>query len=71
MQVKLKKINEQKSAMEHELQKELTGKLRESFNLRMQQGTGQLARPDQMRKVRKDIARINTVMNEQKKSGNA
>lgn len=54
-----------------ELKKELTGKLRESFNLRMQQGTGQLARPDQMRKVRKDIARINTVMNEQKKAGNA
>lgn len=54
-----------------ELQKELTDKLRESFNLRMQQGTGQLARPDQMRKVRKDIARINTVMNEQKKAGNA
>lgn len=54
-----------------ELQKELTGKLRENFNLRMQRGTGQLARPDQMRKVRKDIARINTVMNEQKKAGNA
>ncbi len=55
----------------NELQKELTDKLREHFNLRMQQGIGQLARPDQMRKVRKDIARINTVMNEQKKAGNA
>jgi large subunit ribosomal protein L29 len=55
----------------NELQKELTDKLRESFNLRMQQGTGQLSRPNQMRKVRKDIARINTVMNEQKKAGNA
>jgi len=54
-----------------ELQKELTAKLRENFNLRMQRGTGQLARPDQMRKVRKDIARINTVMNEQKRAGNA
>jgi len=35
----------------------------------MQRGTGQLTRPDQMRKVRKDIARVNTVLNE--KTGDA
>jgi len=47
-----------------ELQDELQGLLREQFNLRMQQATGQLARPDQFGRVRKDIARVKTVMTE-------
>jgi len=51
-----------------ELRMELTSKLREQFNLRMQQGMGQLSRPDQMNRVRKDIARIYTVLNEQTKA---
>ena len=37
---------------------------REQFNLRMQTGSGQTGRPSQMRAVRRDIARIKTVMNE-------
>ena len=37
---------------------------REQFNLRMQKGTGQLSKPAQVKKVRRDIARIHTVMNE-------
>jgi large subunit ribosomal protein L29 len=52
-----------------ELKTELLGLLREQFNLRMQRGTGQLSRPDQMGKVRKDIARINTVINEKISTG--
>ncbi len=59
----------QKSALE--LQQELDGLLREQFNLRMQKGTGQLARPDQVKKVRRDIARIKTVINQKVKSGDA
>jgi len=47
-----------------ELQKQLEDLLREQFNLRMQKGTGQLARPSQMKSVRRDIARIKTVMAE-------
>ena len=47
-----------------ELNEELVALRREQFNLRMQKGTGQLARPDQMRKVRRDIARLKTVLNE-------
>jgi large subunit ribosomal protein L29 len=42
----------------------LLEKAREQFNLRMQKGTGQLARPDQIKKVRRDIARIHTILNE-------
>jgi large subunit ribosomal protein L29 len=45
--------------------------LRERFNLSMQRGTGQLARPDQFRKVRRDIARINTVLTEKAQAGDA
>ena len=38
---------------------------KEQFNLRMQLGTGQTGRPSQVRAVRRDIARIKTVLNEQ------
>ena len=38
--------------------------LREQFNLRMQKGTGQIAKPSQMKSVRRDIARIKTVLTE-------
>jgi large subunit ribosomal protein L29 len=53
-----------------ELQKSLEDLLKEQFNLRMQQGSGQLTRPSQMKSVRRDIARIKTVMHE-KAAGNA
>lgn len=54
-----------------ELKQELQGLLREQFNLRMQKGTGQLSRPDQVRKVRRNIARVKTVINEKAKAGSA
>jgi large subunit ribosomal protein L29 len=54
-----------------ELNEELSGLLREQFNLRMQQGTGQLARPDQVKKVRRNIARVKTIINEKSKAGEA
>lgn len=44
--------------------KELNGLLREQFNLRMQKATGQLANTAKLGQVRRDIARIRTVMNE-------
>ena len=52
-----------------ELKAELKGLLREEFNLRMQKATGQLARPHQFQRIRRDIARIKTGLNE--KAGNA
>ena len=54
-----------------ELRLELHNLLREKFNLNMQRGTGQLSRPDQMRNVRKDIARVYTVINEKTNAGDA
>jgi len=52
-----------------ELRTTLQDLLREQFSLRMQQGSGQLARHHAMNDVRRNIARVMTVMNEQKKAG--
>ena len=46
--------------------KELQGLLREQFNLRMQKATGQLANSANVRKVRRNIARLRTVMSQEK-----
>lgn len=37
---------------------------KEQFSLRMQHGTGQLGTPHELRRVRKDIARLKTVLNQ-------
>ena len=47
-----------------ELQEVLLELRKEQFNLRMQQGTGQLSRPSEMGRVRKSIARVKTVLTE-------
>lgn len=47
-----------------DLRKELLALTREAFNLRMQKATGQIARPSQFKAVRRDIARIKTVLRE-------
>ncbi len=47
-----------------ELQKELESLLRAQFGLRMQLATQQLSNTSQMKKVKRDIARVRTVMRE-------
>ena len=47
-----------------ELQKELEGPLRAQFGLRMQLATQQLTNTSQLKKVRRDIARVRTLMKE-------
>jgi large subunit ribosomal protein L29 len=47
-----------------ELQQELMALLREHFNLRMQKATGQLGQTHQLGRVRRDIARVRTVLKE-------
>ncbi len=54
-----------------ELEQELRERLREQFNLRMQQGSGQLSRPHQMKTVRREIARIRTIVNEKQRTDGA
>lgn len=52
-----------------ELEAELGELQKEQFNLRMQQGSGQLARPHLMKEVRRNIARVKTVMSEKSAVG--
>ena len=47
-----------------ELNEELVALRREQFNLRMQQATDELAQHTQHGRVRRDIARVKTVLNE-------
>lgn len=51
-----------------ELNEELQSLLKAQFNLRMQRATQQLSDSSQLRKVRRDIARVRTVLTE--KAGN-
>lgn len=47
-----------------ELKEELLKLRREQFNLRMAAAAGQPSRPDQHGKVRKNVARVKTILNE-------
>ena len=47
-----------------ELQKELEALLRAQFGLRMQLATQQLTNTSQLKKVRRDIARVRTIIKE-------
>jgi large subunit ribosomal protein L29 len=47
-----------------ELQKELEALLRAQFGLRMQLATQQLGNTSQLKKLRRDIARVRTIMRE-------
>ena len=51
-----------------ELETKLVQNKKEQFNLRVQQSTGQLSNTSQVRKVRKEIAQINTLIAERKKN---
>ena len=58
------KATELKDKSVEELNEELLNLLRERFNLRMQHSSGQLEKTDQLRKVRRNIARVKTIMTE-------
>lgn len=58
------KASELRSKSAEELNEELLGTLKEQFALRMQQATGQLSRPSDMKLARRKIARIKTILNE-------
>jgi large subunit ribosomal protein L29 len=58
------KATELKEKSVEELNTELLSLLREQFNLRMQASTGQLEKTDQLRKVRRNIARVKTILTE-------
>jgi large subunit ribosomal protein L29 len=64
-------VNEMKGKTTVELSDELSGLLQEQFSLRMQKGMGQMTNIHELRRVRRNIARIKTVMTEKSQEGNA
>ncbi|OKL42777.1 50S ribosomal protein L29 [Pseudovibrio exalbescens] len=54
-----------------QLREELESLKKEQFNLRFQRATGQLENTARVRQVRRDIARIQTIMREMRVSDNA
>ena len=58
------KASELKAKSVEELKAELLGLLREQCNLRMQAATGQLAQTHLLKTVRRDIARVKTILTE-------
>ncbi len=58
------KAKELRDLSAEELEKKLADLKEELFNLRFQLATGQLENPMRVRDVRKDIARVKTVMQE-------
>ena len=58
-------VSELREKSTGELNEELMALLREQFNLRMQKSTGQLNRVHLLRVVRRNIARVKTILKEQ------
>ncbi|MBM7072951.1 50S ribosomal protein L29 [Shewanella sp. OPT22] len=56
------KASELREKSVEDLNAELLGLLREQFNLRMQHATGQLTQTTQLKTVRRNIARVKTII---------
>ena len=56
------KVSELRNKSSEELRQELLAMLRAQFGLRMQHATQQLGNTNQLRNVRRDIARIKTIL---------
>ncbi len=57
-----------RSKSKAELGEELLLLRKEQFNLRMQQATGQLAQPHEHKRVRRNVARVKTIIRELERS---
>ena len=58
------KVVEYRSKSDDELQEEVRDLKKEAFNLRFQKASGQLENTARQRQVRRDVARVKTVLNE-------
>ncbi|MDD6880625.1 MAG: 50S ribosomal protein L29 [Firmicutes bacterium] len=57
-------LKKMRTMTEVELNTELSKMKKELFNLRFQHATGQLENPVKMRELKKDIARVKTIIKE-------
>jgi large subunit ribosomal protein L29 len=61
-------VSDLRGMSQEDLSKELINLRREQFNLRMQRASGQLTRPHEYGRVKKDIARVKTILGELKQT---
>lgn len=62
------KVEDLRQKSEDELNQEVLDLRKEAFNLRFQRASGQLENTARVRQVRRDIARIKTVLHERRAS---
>ncbi|WP_100623305.1 50S ribosomal protein L29 [Candidatus Coxiella mudrowiae] len=62
------KTNDLRNKTEAELKKEFLELLKEQFNFRMQKGMGEVPRPHLYKQVRRNIARIKTLLREKERT---
>ena len=65
------KAKEIRERSDDELRKALSDLEEQLFKLRFQKSTGQIENPTKIREVRKDIARVLTVINDRRAEGSA
>ena len=64
-------VKDYRDKSEADLNQELINLRKEQFSLRMQKGADQLSKPHLYKAVRRDIARLKTILSEKQKAGNA
>lgn len=64
-------VKDYRDKSEADLNQELISLRKEQFSLRMQKGADQLSKPHLYKAVRRDIARLKTILAEKQKAGNA
>ena len=64
-------LKKMRDMTEIELNTELSKMKKELFNLRFQHATGQLENPLKMRELKKDIARVKTIIREKERASAA
>lgn len=58
------KINELRKLSDKELNDKIVESKRNLFDLRLKQSTGNLEKPSQLRELRKDVAKMKTILRE-------
>lgn len=64
------KIKELRELSTEDLNKKITESKKELFNMRMKQATGALEKPSKIKELRKDVARMKTIIREREIGGN-
>lgn len=62
------KIKELRNLTDNDLQKKISESKKELFDLRLKQSTGSLEKPSKMHELRKDVARMKTILRERELS---